>query len=112
MSSTAPEPKMEKKTSSDNNTSKSKLGQFSMKPSLPYLKLNVPLSVSSSDIHEVFANVSRSKSFQIIEMEANLATAVNKEPFSIKKLFLRCLPFNTDGKREGPGENMISAVRL
>ena len=83
-----------------------------MKTSLPYLKVNVPLALSGSDIHECFALVSKSKSFQIIEMEATLATAVNKEPFSFRKMFLRCLPFNTDSKREAPTEAMISAIRL
>lgn len=56
--------------------------------------------------------VSKSKSFQIIEMEANLATAVNKEPFSFRKMFLRCLPFNSDSKHETPNEATISAIRL
>ncbi len=46
-------------------------------------------------------------------MEQTIATAVNKEPFSIRKMFLKCLPF-ADGKG---GDNMtshspISAVRL
>lgn len=43
-------------------------------------------------------------------MEATMATAVNKEPFSIKRMFLRCLPFSGDAKREQP--DAISAVRL
>jgi hypothetical protein len=45
-------------------------------------------------------------------MEATMATAVNKEPFSIKRMFLRCLPFSGDAKREQPSESSISAVRL
>ena len=44
-------------------------------------------------------------------MEHNIATAVNKEPFSIKRMFLRCIPFS-DSKRENPNEVFISAVRL
>jgi hypothetical protein len=48
----------------------------------------------------------------VIEMESNLATAVNKEPFSIKRMFLRCLPFSGDSKKEQPNESTISAVRL
>ena len=47
-------------------------------------------------------------------MEQTIATAVNKEPFSLRKMFLKCLPF-ADAK--GGGDNMtshspISAVRL
>lgn len=45
-------------------------------------------------------------------MESNLATAVNKEPFSFKKMFMRCLPFSSENKKEQPSESMISAVRL
>ena len=44
-------------------------------------------------------------------MEQNLATAVNKEPFSIKRMFLRCIPFS-DLKREQSSESFISAIRL
>ena len=32
-------------------------------------------------------------------MDQNIATAVNKEPFSFKKILQRCLPFS-DMKRE------------
>jgi len=35
-------------------------------------------------------------------MESNLATAVNKEPFSFKKMFLRCIPFSMESKKEQP----------
>lgn len=42
---------------------------------------------------EVFMNVSKQTSFEIIEMEHSIATAVNKEPFSITKMLLKCLPF-------------------
>jgi hypothetical protein len=38
---------------------KKKITTFSMKPSLPTLKLNVPLGLSSSDIFEIFTNVSK-----------------------------------------------------
>ena len=69
---------------------------FSMKQGqLPSLKLNVPLALTSSEIFESFSHVCRSQKFQIIEMDAQLATAVNKEPFSIKKMFLRCIPFSS-----------------
>lgn len=43
-------------------------------------------------------------------MDQNIATAVNKEPFSFKKILMRCLPFS-DLKRETT-ENLISAIRL
>ena len=84
-----------------------------MKSHLPHLKLNVPLALSSSDAFEAFSLVSKSKSFQIIEMESNIATAVNKEAFSFKRMFLRCIPFSSDAnKKEQPNESMISAIRL
>ena len=72
----------------------------------------MPLSLSTHDIFDVFSSVSGSKKFQIIEMEQTIATAVNKEPFSLRKMFLKCLPF-TDG-RDGNMTNgsPISAVRL
>lgn len=37
--------------------------------------------------------VSKQTDFEIIEMEQSIATAVNKEPFSITKMILKCLPF-------------------
>jgi len=43
-------------------------------------------------------------------MDQNIATAVNKEPFSLRKIFQRCIPFS-DHKKEQQ-ESMISAVRL
>ena len=47
-------------------------------------------------------------------MEQTIATAVNKEPFSLRKMFLKCLPF---AEAKGGSDNMtnnspISAVRL
>ena len=69
---------------------------FSMKQaSLPSLKLNVPLALTSTEIFESFSHICISQKFQIIEMDASLATAVNKEPFSFKKMFLRCIPFSS-----------------
>lgn len=32
-------------------------------------------------------------------MDQNLATAIYKEPFSLKKMFMRCIPFS-DGNRD------------
>ena len=47
-------------------------------------------------------------------MDAQLATAVNKEPFSFRKMFLRCIPFSslTGEQKEQQNETAISAVRL
>jgi hypothetical protein len=44
-------------------------------------------------------------------MDQTLATAVNKEPFSLKRIFQRCIPFSHDGKRDHQTQE-ISAVRL
>ncbi len=77
----------------------SKIGSISMKSHFPSLKLNVPLYLSSSDIFEIFVNVSKREKFQIIEMEQGTATAVNKEQFSFKRMFMRCIPFQ-DFKKE------------
>ena len=87
------------------------IGSISLRSLLPQLKVNVPLALSTNDIFEIFSNVSRKESFQVIEMEQSIATAVNKEPFSIKRMFLRCIPFGVD-KLEQPNESSISAVRL
>ena len=43
--------------------------QFALRSSLPSLKLNVPLSINSNDIFEVFSLVSKKEKFQVIEME-------------------------------------------
>lgn len=73
---------------------------------MPSLKLNVPLALTSSEIFECFSHVCRSQKFQIIEMDAQLATAVNKEPFSLRKMFLRCIPFSslTGDQREAESD--------
>lgn len=102
------------KNSSKVNTFKSqvnKLGSISMKQHFPSLKLNVPLALSSNEIFEVFVGISKNQKFQIIEMEQGTATAVNKEQFSIKRMFMRCLPFQ-DFKREQPSDSPISAIKL
>ena len=41
----------------------------SIKSSLPLLKINVPLSMSTHDIFDIFSIVSGKEKFQIIEME-------------------------------------------
>ena len=72
--------------------SNQRLSTASIKSSLPILKINVPLSISTHDCFDVFSFVSRKTKFQVIEMEQTIATAVNKEPFSLRKMFLKCLP--------------------
>jgi hypothetical protein len=42
-------------------------------------------------------------------MEHSLATAVNKEPFSLRKMFMRCNPFSTEAQASN---NSISAIRI
>ena len=78
---------------------------YTIKQSLPVLKLNVPISVTSNKIFEVFMLISKQTSFEIIEMEQSIATAVNKEPFSLTKMLLKCLPFQgviTGNAKKGP----------
>jgi len=94
---------------------RNRLSTSTIKTSLPVLKINVPLSLSTHDIFDVFSSVSAKSKFQVIEMEQTIATAVNKEPFSLRKMFLKCLPFAE--AKGGAGENLtsnspISAVRL
>ena len=85
-----------------------------IKQSLPVLKVNVPLAISTHDVFDIFTQISGKNKFQVIEMEQTIATAVNKEPFSLRKMFLKCLPF---AESKGGVDNMtshspISAVRL
>ena len=80
-----------------------------MKPQLPHIKINVPMVVTSNDVYEIFTAVCRHNDFQIIEMDQNIATAVNKEPFSFKKILQRCIPFSDKSKES---ESIISALRL
>jgi hypothetical protein len=42
-------------------------------------------------------------------MEPNNATSVNKEPFSLKKMFMRCNPFSNQAETSN---NSISAIKL
>ena len=93
-----------------------RLSTATIKSSLPVLKINVPLSISTHDIFDVFSFVSGKTKFQVIEMEQTIATAVNKEPFSLRKMFLKCLPFQESGGKGSDGNmtsnSPISAVRL
>ena len=44
-------------------------------------------------------------------MEERIATAVNKEPFSIKKMFMRCLPLGASSTSSGGTSSAITALR-
>ncbi len=78
---------------------------------LPQCKLTASLGVSASEVMKVFDAVCKAKSFQIIESEELLATAVYREPFSFRKLFSYCLPSKNTGS-EGGRSSMVSAVKL
>lgn len=91
------------------------LASIALNTNLPVLKLNVPLSLTHNDIFEVFTDISRKEKFQVIEMEQTIATAVNKEPFSLKRIFMKCFPFSESGTRKGsqtPRDSPITAIRL
>ena len=93
--------------------SHSRLSTATIKTSLPILKINVPLTLSTHDVFDVFSFVSSKTKFQVIEMEQTIATAVNKEPFSLRKMFLKCLPFaEAKGNGNMTNNSPISAVRL
>ena len=63
------------------------------KQKLPIFKQNVALTISSNELFEIFRSISGKEKFQVIEMEQTIATAVNKEAFSLKKMMMKCLPF-------------------
>ena len=44
-------------------------------------------------------------------MEQGTATAVNKEQFSFKRMFMKCIPFH-DHKKDAPTDSMISAIKM
>lgn len=76
------------------------------------MKVNIPLAISGNDVFEIFTSICKGQRFQVIEMDQNIATAVNKEPFSLKKIFQRCIPFASDATKKSDSESQISAVRL
>ena len=61
------------------------------------LKINVPYTFSSNMVQDLFQQASSAQNFEVIEMEQTIATAVNKEPFSLSKLFMQCLPATFTG---------------
>lgn len=63
-----------------------------IKSSLPSLKLHIPLSIPCSHLLNLFHQVANQQSFQVIEAEENVATAVSKDYFSFKKIFSKCFP--------------------
>ena len=92
--------------------SHSRINTGTIKASLPCLKINVPLSMPTRDIFDIFKAVSAKEKFQIIELEQTIATAVYKEPLSIKRMFLKCLPFASDKGGNIMNSSPISALRL
>lgn len=75
---------------------------------MPMLKINVPYAFSSNQVQELFQQASSAQNFEVIEMEQTIATAVNKEPLSLSKLFIQCLPATFTGvfaSRSSHGRN-------
>ena len=83
-----------------------------IKYSLPNMKVNVPLALSSNKIFEIFGQVSKLQDFEIIEMEQSIATAVYKEPYSIKQMLLKCLPCSTKELTQSPEFNEIEDMSM
>ena len=79
---------------------------IAVKSSYPSIKVHIPLSVTTNDLFKIFQSAATKHNFQVIEADENIATAVNKEPFSFKKMLARCFPANKHS------EDMISAVRM
>jgi hypothetical protein len=88
------------------------ISNFRVKSNLATLKLNVPLNMAISSIFQHFSTVAKRENFQIIEMEQTMATAVNKEPISFKRMFFNCLPFQSKDQKQEGADACISAVRL
>ena len=76
------------------------------------MKVNVPLALSSNKIFEIFGQVSKLQDFEIIEMEQSIATAVYKEPYSIKQMLLKCLPCSTKELTQSPEFNEIEDMSM
>ncbi|CAG9313575.1 unnamed protein product [Blepharisma stoltei] len=82
------------------------LGSDPLDPYMPSFKIDMPFSVSSSTILDVFTKVASRKRFQVIEKTSNIATAVHKEGYGLKDILLCCLP--AEERQKG----IMSAVRL
>jgi len=80
------------------------------KSQLPLVNYYVPLLMSTNAIIDLFKQTSKQQNFQVIECQQSFATAVFKEPFSVKRWLFRCLP--VFGGEEGDEDNSVSAVRM
>lgn len=76
----------------DNSIDEESKSAPELKSSLPCLKLHIPLSISCAHLLNLFHAVANQQSFQVIEAEENVATAVSKDLFSFKKIFSKCFP--------------------
>lgn len=84
-SRTHPVPDTEMSSVSVDNTLDDEIKEVpEIKSSLPSLKLHIPLSIPCSHLFNLFHQVANQQSFQVIEAEENVATAVSKDYFSFK----------------------------
>lgn len=83
--------------------SKAKLPEDFKEISLPNAKLNCPLSINHSQIHQLFHTAACKLGFSIIEEEESFSTAVYRKLFSMKALLF--------WRRSKPAEQ-ITAVKL
>ena len=73
---------------------------------LPNYSRELPFSIPTTEIFDVFHQSSSKKHFQVIEKNSTMATAVYKERYSFKSVLLCCL---TSEQRQ---RHVISAVRM
>lgn len=73
---------------------------------LPNYSRELPFSIPTTEIFDVFHQSSGKKHFQVIEKNSTMATAVYKERYSFKSVLLCCL---TSEQRQ---RHVISAVRM
>jgi Vacuolar sorting protein 9 (VPS9) domain len=73
---------------------------------LPSFQIELPFSLPTTEIFEIFSVSALKKRFQVIEKNSTMATAVYKERYNFKSILLCCLP------AEQRNKNIISAVRL
>ena len=80
------------------------------KDQFPLVNYYVPLLISTNSIIDIFKQTSKQQKFHIIECDPCFATAVYKEPFSVKKWLFKCLP--VFGGEEAEERLSVSAVRI
>lgn len=71
---------------------------------MPHYHIDIPFSIPSSKIFDLFSKSAANKHFQILEHSNNSALAVQKERFSFKEIFLCCVPPHSRG--------LMSSARL